>query len=117
MNKEEIFAMEPGKELNIRVAEDIMGHKVVMDEIFGDMEIYIDDNNDSVYSPLQPYSEDISAAQIVVAKMTKQGHSNATFLKEDSRPEVICRAALLTALQEREENSKKQRKSKLRIVD
>jgi hypothetical protein len=33
MTKEEIFAMKPGSELNIAVAERIMGHIVKKDEI------------------------------------------------------------------------------------
>ena len=33
MTKEEILAMKSGRELNIKVAEDVMGHEVTWDEI------------------------------------------------------------------------------------
>ncbi|MFH1625019.1 MAG: hypothetical protein ABID54_07665 [Pseudomonadota bacterium] len=116
MNKEEIFAMEPGKELNTRIAEDVMGRKVIVDQIFGDLELYIDDDGNSIYCPLQPYSEDISAARIVVAKMVQLGHHEATFWKDDTRPEVICRAALLAVLKEKEERGREERRLNFRIV-
>ena len=116
MDKEEIFSMKPGKELDIRVAEDVMGHKVISDEIFGEMEIFVDDKGNNVYCPLQPYSEDISVAQMVVIRMAQMGRDTAAFCKDDARPEVICRAALLAALQEKEDSNRKQRRSNLRIV-
>jgi len=37
MTKEEILVAKAGRELNIRVAEDIMGYKFKQDEILGDM--------------------------------------------------------------------------------
>ncbi len=116
MNKEDIFAMKPGNELDIRVAEDVMGHKVVSDEIFGDMEIFVDDKGNNVYCPLQSYSEDISTAQMVVQKMIQQGHNEATFWKDDPRPEVICRAALLVALHAKEEMNRGQKKPNLKVI-
>lgn len=116
MDKEEIFSMKPGKELDMRVAKDVMGHKVISDEIFGEMEIFIDDEGNNVYCPLQPYSEDISVAQMVVMRMAQMGHNTAAFCKDDSRPDVICRAALLAVLQEKEDLNRKQRRSNLSIV-
>ena len=65
MTKQEILAMKPGRELNIRVAEEVMGSRFVIDETMGDMEIH----PDSVYGPLEPYSEDISAAWRVVERL------------------------------------------------
>jgi len=108
--------MKPGRELNIRIAVCVMEHRVVVDEVFGDMEIYIDDNGDNVYGPLQPYSEDILAAQTVVERMLRLGHGDAMFWKDDPRPDVICRAALLAALQKKGETDNKERRSKLKIV-
>jgi hypothetical protein len=70
LSREKILAMKAGRELNIRVAEDIMGRKFTHDEIFGDMEspqlLESDTETPSLagnyYGPLQPYSEDMSAA-------------------------------------------------------
>jgi len=38
MTKEEILAMQAGRELNIRIVEDVMEGKFFEDEIFGDTE-------------------------------------------------------------------------------
>ena len=116
MIKEEILAMKAGRELNIRVAEDIMGRKSTKDEIFGDMER----TSDGVFSTLQPYSEDISAAWQVMEKMkgynpgiTFDIHSQkweAAFSAREADftcpvvlantvPEAICKAALLALLE------------------
>ena len=116
MNKEEILAMKAGKELNIRVAETVMERRHTQDETFGDMEI----DRQMVYSPLQPYSEDISAAWQVMEQMkgynpriafdTHSQKWEATFnIREanftcpvvlaDTAPEAICKAALLALLE------------------
>jgi len=112
MAKEEILAMKPGRELNIKVAEDVMGHKVILDEIFGDVERYIDKDGRSVYGPLEPYSDDISAAQLVVEKMVDLGHGDAIFWEHYgngiyTRAEAICKVALLLVLEagEKEEET------------
>ena len=47
MTRAEILAMQPGRELNIKVAEVIIGHEVLWDETFGDMERYIDNDGRS----------------------------------------------------------------------
>lgn len=38
MTKEEILAMRAGRELNIMVAEDVIGCRVIHDQTYGDME-------------------------------------------------------------------------------
>ena len=106
MTEEEILAMKPGKELNIRVAEEVMGAKVIVDEIFGDMERYLDKDGYSVYTTLQAYSEDRAAAQLVVEKMMKQGYGDAVFWEHYKQgifmpAEAICKMALLVTLEER----------------
>ena len=67
MTQEEILAMEPGTELNIKVAEAVIGHIVVKDENFGQMERLVDpEDGSSAWFPVEPYSEDISVAELVV---------------------------------------------------
>ena len=38
MTREEILAMQPGNELNMKVAEEVMGHPISKDDVFGLME-------------------------------------------------------------------------------
>jgi len=103
MTKEEILAMKPGRELNILVAEVVMKHKVIVDGIFGDMERPISEDSGSAWDALQLYSEDISAAQLVVERMITLGHSDAVFWEHYgngiyTQAEAICRRALLYVL-------------------
>ena len=65
MTKEEIMAMEAGRDLDVRVAEDVMGCKFVRDEIFGDIQIY----DNGMWLALPPYSEDKSAALPVLERL------------------------------------------------
>jgi len=57
--------MEAGKELNVKVAEDVMWCRYAQDETFDDMEI----DDQMFYNSLQSYSEDFSAAWQVMEKM------------------------------------------------
>lgn len=106
MTKEEILAMEAGKELNAKVAEEVMGHQVILDEIFGNMERYTDRAGTSIYGPLQPYSDDMSAARQVLERIQALGleiypGGNGSEEFEDTSeftPEEICKAALLAIL-------------------
>jgi len=103
MIKEEILTMKTGRELNIAVAEVVMKHKVVVDEIFGDMEKPIDEDDNSVWDTLPLYSEDMSAAQLVVKRMITLGHSDAVFWEHYgngiyTQAEAICKRALLVVL-------------------
>ena len=104
MTEEAIRAMRPGRELNIKVANDVMWHEVVTDETFGDTEKYIDDHGKSVYGPLRSYSEDDSDAKLVVEKMLKLGYGDAIFWKYHgsglyTQAEAICKMALLVMLE------------------
>jgi hypothetical protein len=103
MTKEEILAMKPGRELNMAVAELVMEHKVIVDEIFGDMERQIADDGSSAYTNLQPYSEDMPTAHSVIDRMITLGHSDAFSWECYSngiytQAEAICKVALLAAL-------------------
>jgi hypothetical protein len=116
VTKEEILAMRAGKDLNITVAEKVMGNKFAQDETFGDMEV----SEGMVYGYLQPYSEDITAAWQVMEKMkgynprvefdTHSQKWEATFSVREAdftcpvvlagtAPEAICKAALLALLE------------------
>lgn len=101
MTEQEILAMEPGTELDKIVAEQVMGHEVTRDELFGYMERLIDpEDGTSIWSPPQPYSEDMSAAESVVEKMIELGHSDALYWADFGdgaygEAEAICKAALL----------------------
>jgi len=103
MTKEEILAMKPGRELNIAVAEVVMKRKVIVDGIFGDMERPINEDGSNVWGTLPLYSEDMSAAQLVVERMSTLGHSDAVFWEHYGsgiypQAEAICKRALLVVL-------------------
>ncbi|PIU56245.1 MAG: hypothetical protein COS88_03075 [Chloroflexi bacterium CG07_land_8_20_14_0_80_51_10] len=116
MTEDEILAMEVGRDLNIRVAENVEGCKFVRDEIFGDIQIY----DNGMWIALQPYSEDKSAALSLLERLEehygvkvdinsfegrweanlRKGGINYYYpdLRASSFPEAICKAALLTVL-------------------
>ena len=116
MTKDEILAMNAGRELNIRVAKHVMERGFAHDETFGDME----KDSDGVYSYLQPYSEDISAAWQVMEKLksyqprvefniysqkweaafsARDADFSYPTVSADTAPEAICKAALLALLE------------------
>lgn len=97
---EKVLTMNPGRELNILVAKYVMGNEVISDEMFEDMERLVDTNGDSVWANLQPYSEDLTAAQMVVTIMIESGHGDAlswqNFGNGKYTPaEAICKRALI----------------------
>ena len=105
MTQEEIMAMKPGVEMNAKVAEKVMGHVVSRDETFGYMERVIDEDGHSVWAVLQPYSEDISATELVVDRMIALGYDDAIYWADFgggiyTEPEAICKAAVLAILEE-----------------
>lgn len=84
--------MQPGRELNILVAKEVMGTKVVPDEIFGLMEMIITDKGENVYITLRAYSEELSSAQLVLARMIELDfHDETAYWQAEDRPEIICR--------------------------
>jgi len=116
MTREEILALKAGRNLNISVSEEIMGNRVVVDPILGDTEIYSTDKGEVVYGQLTPYSEDLSSAQLVVLRMSNLGYVESEFWEGEKRPDVICRAALLTILDRKKEKKKNTPKGNLRVV-
>ena len=103
MTKEEILAMKPGQELNAKVAEYVMGHEVLRDATMGYMERSLVDG-ESVWGLPEPYSEDISAAELVVEKMIEIGYGDAISSADCgegryTEAEAICKAALLAMLE------------------
>ena len=116
MTDGEILMMKLGRELDIKVAEDVMGCTVVQDAIFGDM-LRIDD--ESTWMPLPAYSEDQSTIPEVLEMLKRlhrteidheclQGRWEADMnvcgeginyyypdFNAFSIPEAICKAALL----------------------
>jgi len=129
VTKEEILAMKAGRELNIRVTEDVMGCKLIEDEIFGDMEscelleseTKISSLAGNYYGPPRHYSQDNSVAQQVVDKLKNNYNARVEFNYHTEKwevelsdletglsfgtvsaldaPEAICKAALLAILE------------------
>ena len=117
MDKWQIDRMQPGQELNILVAREIMGANVVVDDIFGLMEMDVTDRGENVYSILRAYSEDLSSAQRVIARMIEMDyHDETAYWQAEDRPEIICKAALRAVLKRRKEEEAAEKRSKLRVV-
>ncbi len=103
MTQEEILAMKPGRELNWKVAQEIIGHVVVCDEKLGDLEGLLDGDGTYIWDELQPYSEELESADLVVDTMIRLGFEDAVCWADFgdgayTEPEAICKAALLAKL-------------------
>ena len=128
MTRQEILAMPAGRELNIKVAEQVIGSIFIEDEIFGDTEKRCLDFLYAIkgycieapfFGPLRHYSEDMSDAEEVINKLKDYdvkfefNHHAGKWEAEVSKlgtdfsypvvvaataPEAICKAALLTVL-------------------
>ena len=117
MNEKQINEMQPGEELNVLVAKEIMGVKVVHDPIFGLVEIHLTDKGSPVYNTLQRYSEDIHAARQALSRMIQLGFETETAYWEiDDRPEIICKAALRAILKKRKEKETFKKRRKFRVI-
>jgi hypothetical protein len=106
MTKEKILSMKPGTDLNIKVAEEILGHTVINDEILGWMERPKKAEEGSIWAELGHYSEDLEYADLIVKLMLEAGYPEAAHWDEFggghySRAEAICKAALLAVLEKR----------------
>ena len=106
MAKDKILKMEPGRELNIMVAREIMGHQVVADEVMGDTERFVASAGDSIWSELMPYSEDKAAAEAVINKAVELGFTDAgtwwEFGSGSYQPaEAVCKKALLEIMSDK----------------
>ena len=100
MTEDKILNMKPGRELNLMVAKEVMGHEVVADEIMGDTERFLDTTGDSIWSELTPYAEDVGAAEAVINKAVALGFKDADTWKNFGSgsytpAEAICKKALL----------------------
>jgi hypothetical protein len=117
MDSDHISEIPTGQELNTLVATEIMGNKVVHDEIFGLVEIQIGDKEASVVNRLRPYSEDTSAARLVVARMIDLSFDKeVAYWESEDRPDVICRAALRAVLQRKKDEEAKLRRSRFAVI-
>jgi hypothetical protein len=109
MTEKEILAMKPGLELNIKVAKEVMRHRVVKDEHLGYMERFKSNlDKSAVFGLVQPYSEDDSIAGQVIEKMVEKGFEDAPSWADFgggvyTEPEAICKAALIAILKKRKE--------------
>ncbi len=100
MTENQILEMKPGRELNMMVAKELMGHEVAADEIIGDTERFLDPSGDSIWSELTPYSEDTGAAEAVINKAAELGFTDVgtwwEFGAGSYKPaEAVCKKALL----------------------
>lgn len=117
MSTTNISEISKGRALNALVATEIMGNKVVEDEIFGLVEIQTGDKEASVVNRLKPYSEDISAARLVIAKMIDLSFDKeVAYLESEDRPDVICRAALRAVRQRKKDEAVKLRRSRFAVI-
>ena len=116
MTRDEILALTAGRSLNVHIAEEVMGNRVVQDAILGDTEIYTLENGEPVYGRLTPYSEDLSSAQVVILRMTNLGYTEAGLWENEKRPDVICRAALLTLFDKNTQKKGAKKRPNLRVV-
>jgi hypothetical protein len=107
MTEKEILSMKPGAELNIMVAKEVMGHRVIKDEHLGDMERFKSKNDkSSVFGLVQPYSEDITIAAQVIEKMVEKGYQDAPSWEDFgggkyTESEAISKAALCAIVKKR----------------
>ncbi|GAB6194511.1 hypothetical protein [Desulfocastanea catecholica] len=112
-----IDRLHAGPELDKLVARQVMKHKIVMDDIFGLLEMYTTEKGENIYQALHPYSQDLACAQYVIHKMDEMAFHDATaYWRGDDRPEIICKAALRAVFQRKKEEDIHKRRSVLRIV-
>lgn len=117
MDRYQLDKSTPGPRLDRLVATEIMGNRVVDDEIFGPMEFHTDKNGNNVYYPLRDYSKNIKSARLVVAKMVRLAyHNEVAYWQSEERPDVICKAALRAVFQRRQEKVALKARANLRVV-
>jgi hypothetical protein len=110
MTEKEILAMKPGMDLNIKVAKDVMGHRVIKDETFGYMERFKSNTDkSSVFGVVQPYTEDPEIAKQVIEKMIEKGFEEASCWADFgggayTEAEAISKAALCAIARKRQKN-------------
>ena len=117
MEKYQIDEASVGPCLDQLVATQIMGNRVVDDEIFGLMEMHTNKNGINVYYPLRDYSKSIESARLVVTKMLNMAyHDEAAYWQTEDRPDVICKAALRAVLQRKQQQEALKIRANLRVI-
>ena len=117
MDKKQIDNSPPGPCLDRLVATEIMGNRVVDDDIFGSMEMHTDPKGANIYYPLRSYSKNLSNARLVVSKMIRLAYDQeAAYWHAEDRPDVICKAALRAVLRRRKESSALKRRAAFSVV-
>jgi hypothetical protein len=107
MTSEEILALPPGLELNVAVAKEVLGRPVALDNTFGWMErILSPQDGSSIWSVIEPYSQEMSAAQRIIDHAVKLGFQKADGWPDFgggkfTRAEAVCKAALLATFEKR----------------
>ena len=117
MDKNQIDTAIPGERLDIWVATEIMGNKIVEDAVFGLMEMHTTDKGENVYYPLRAYSKNLSLAKRVISKMVQLAyHDEAAYWRTEDRPEVICKAALRAVLERKKNKEALKKRAHLRVI-
>ncbi len=104
--KEKILGMKPGKELDMMVAEKVLGLVITKDDYFGYMERRINPKDGgSVWAPVDVYSQDMKVASLVIDTMIEKGYKDAMNWAnfgdgKYTEAEAVCKAALLKYLEE-----------------
>ena len=103
VTQEDISAIGSGRELDILVAYYVMGHDVVTDDMFGDVERLTDLDGSSVWVPLVSYSSDVEVSNQVIERLTQLECDIAPLMGnktdgKDRLAEITCRKALQIVL-------------------
>ena len=117
MDTKQLDDVATGPGLDRLVATEIMGNRVVEDEIFGPMEMHVNKKGVNVYYPLRNYSADIQSAHLVVARMIRLAYQDeAAYWRGEERPDVICKAALRAVFQRRQKENALKTRASLRVI-
>lgn len=117
MDKIQLDKAVSGPSLDTWVATEIMGNKVILDDVFGLMEMHTTEKGENVYRPLPAYSKDLLLARRVIFKMIEMAfHDESAYWRAEDRPEVICKAALRALLERRKKQAALTQRARLRVV-
>ena len=103
ITEDDIRSLRPGRDMNVLVAKYVLGHEVVSDDIFNDMERLIDAHGESVWAELRDYSGDTEVAKGMVDTLVGLGLTGALLWQDYgdgiySPAEAICKKALISFL-------------------
>jgi hypothetical protein len=117
VNIDQINNTVPGKNLDKLVATEVMKNNLINDEVFGILEMYKNNYGENIYIPLRSYSKELTYAKLIITKMCENGYNaEASYWKNEKRPEIICKAALRTIIIKKKKNMTERVKSKLRVI-